>query len=140
MQPDAGLAARYVGAWGNNIAVLVPDFLLVESRREVVPQLPPVIQGEVFGMLHRRTYLHADDIVLDVGVVHGGELHFRPYPRSVHALRHEVVADARYLFGMFLVPRFSRHIQHRPDAVGYGLCLGYHAPSSFASSFVVPAG
>ncbi|EXY17679.1 hypothetical protein M077_2854 [Bacteroides fragilis str. 2-F-2  len=91
-------------------------------------------------MFHRRTYLHADDIVLDVGVVHGCELHFRPDTRSVHALRHEVVADARYPFGVFLVPRFARHIEHRPYAVGYRLCVGYHASSSFVSWFVVPAG
>jgi hypothetical protein len=81
--------------------------LAVESRRKVVPKLPPVVYREIFGMFHCRAYLHADDIVLDVGVVHDGELHFRPYSRSVHALRHEVVADARYLFGMFLVPRFT---------------------------------
>ena len=140
VQPYGGLAARYVGAWGNSIAVLVSDFLLVESRHEVVPQLPPVIQGEVFSMFHRWANLHADDIVLDVCVVHGSELHFRPYSRSVHALRHEVVSDARYLFGMFLVPRFARYIEHRPYAVGYRLCVGYHAPSSLASWFVVPAG
>lgn len=91
-------------------------------------------------MLHRRANLHADDIVLDVGVVHGSELHFRPDTRSVHTLRHEVVADARYLFGMLLVPRFPRHIEHHPYAVGYRLCVGYHALSYLASWFVAPAG
>ena len=140
VQPYAGLATRYVGAWGNNLAVLVSDFLFIKSCCEVVPQSPPVVYRKIFRMLHRRTNLHADDVVLDVGVVHGGELHFRPDTRSVHTLRHEVVTDARYLFGMFLVPRFTRHIEHRPYAVGYRLCVGYHAPSSFASSFVVPAG
>ena len=91
-------------------------------------------------MLHRRAYLHADDIVLDVRMIHRGKLHFRKNACRVHALRHEVVADTGNLFGMFLVPRFSRHIEHRPNAVGYGLCLGNHEPSSFASSLVVPAG
>ena len=91
-------------------------------------------------MLHCRTYLQADDVVLDVRAVHGDKLHFRPDARSVHALRHEVVADARYLFWMFLVPRFTRHVQHSPDAVTDGFCLGYHTASSSVSSSVVPAG
>ena len=91
-------------------------------------------------MLHCRAYLQAYDIVLDVGAVHGGELHFRPNTRSAHALRHEVVTDARYLFGVFLVPRLSRHVQRRPDAVTDGFCLGYHTASSSVSSSVVPAG
>ena len=37
VQPHAGLAARYVGRYGNDLAVLIQDFLIVESRREVVP-------------------------------------------------------------------------------------------------------
>lgn len=140
VQPHAGLAARYVGQHGNDLAVLIQDFLIVESRREVVPQLLPVLDREIFGMFHRRTYLQADDVVLDVRAVHGGEFHFRPDARSVHALQYEVVADARYLFGMFLVPRFPRHVQHRPDAVANGFCLGYHTASSSVSPSVVPAG
>lgn len=102
VQPHAGLAARYVGRYGNDLAVLIQNFLIVESRREVVPQLLPVLDRKISGMLHRRTYLQAYDVVLDVRAVHGGELHFRPNARSVHALRHEVVADARYLSGCFL--------------------------------------
>lgn len=39
VQPYGGLAARYVGAWGNDIAVLVTYLLAVESRRKVIPQL-----------------------------------------------------------------------------------------------------
>ena len=38
VQPYGGLAARYVGAWGNDIAVLVTYLLAVESRRKVIPQ------------------------------------------------------------------------------------------------------
>ena len=140
VQPHAGLAARYVGRHGNDLAVFIQDFLIVESLREVTPQFFPVLDREIFGMLHCRAYLHADDVVLDVGAVHRGELHFRPDARSVHALRHEVVTDARYLFGMFLVPRFPRHVQHRPDTVANGFCLGYHTASSSVSSSVVPAG
>lgn len=37
VQPHAGLAARYIGRHGNDLAVLIQDFLIVESRREVVP-------------------------------------------------------------------------------------------------------
>ena len=140
VQPHAGFAARYVGRHGNDLAVLIQNFLIVESRREVVPQLLPVLDREIFGMFHRRTYLQADDVVLDVRAVHGGEFHFRPDARSVHALQYKVVADARYLFGMFLVPRFPRHVQHRPDAVANGFCLGYHTASSSVSPSVVPAG
>ena len=91
-------------------------------------------------MLHRRAYLYSYSIVPDVRMVHCGKLHFRPNTRCIHTLRHEVVTNMGNPFGMLLVPRFARHVQHRSYAVGYGLCLGYHTPSSFASSFVVPAG
>ena len=140
MQPYAGLAVRYVCPCGNGLAVLVTYLLAVKGRRKVIPQLPPVVHREIFGMFHCWAYLHTDDVVFYVGVVHGGELHFRPYSRSIHALRHEVVADTSNPFWMLLVPRFSRYIEHRPYAVGYRLCVGYHSTSSFVSWLVVPAG
>ena len=60
--------------------------------------------------------------------------------RCIQTLRHEVVAYPCYFFGMLLVPRFARHIQHCPYAVGYSFCLGYHTSSSLSSSSVVPTG
>ena len=110
MQPYGGLAARHIGLAGYDFSVLVADSLPVECRCKVIPQSPPVVQGEIFSMFYRRTNLHADDIVLDVGVVHGGKFHFRPDTRRVHALRHEIIAYPCYLFGMLLVLRFTRHI------------------------------
>ena len=104
VQPHAGLAARYVGRYGNDLAVLVKYRLVVISRREVAPQLLPVLDSKIPGVFDCRAYLQAYDVVLDVRAVHSDELHFRPDARSVHALRHEVVTDARYLFGVFLVP------------------------------------
>ena len=56
VQPHAGLAARYVGRHGNDLAVLVQYLLTVESRRELLPQCLPVLDRKIFGMLHRRTY------------------------------------------------------------------------------------
>ena len=110
MQPYGGLAVRHIGLAGYDFSVLVADSLPVESRRKVIPQLPPVVHREIFGMLHRRANLHTDDVVLYVGMVHGGKFHFRPDTRRVHALRHEIVAYPCYLFGMLLVLRFTRHI------------------------------
>ena len=104
MQPYRRFAARYVRPCGNYLAVLVADFLHVESGGEVLPQLPPILQSEVFGILHRRAYLHADDIVLDIRMVHRGKLHFRKNTCRIHTLRHEVVADTGNPFWMLLVP------------------------------------
>lgn len=110
MQPYGGLAARHIGLAGYDFSVLVADSLPVECRCKVFPQLLPVIDCKISGMLHGRAYLHTDDVVLYVGMIHGGKFHFRPDTRRVHALRHEIVAYPCYLFGMLLVLRFTRHI------------------------------
>ena len=140
MEPHRALAAREVGLRGIGPAVPVAQLDAVELAHEVVPQLFPVGDGEVFGMFRCGADLDADDGVLDPFGLLQRQPHGIPYPRGVQTGRQQIVLDMKDALGVFLVPRLSRDIADVIYPMGDGFRLCYHGSSSLSSSFLVPSG
>src|SRR5574344_1942442 len=137
MKPDSGFTPQDVSGSRKGLALSVMYGLPVELFRKLLPQFLPIVNCEVFGVLHCRTNLYMDYRVLDAGMAVCREGHFQPNAHCVQIWRKKHVTYMTYLFRLFLVLRLAFDVPQGVDAMRYCLCFAYHWFPPFSNPFVV---
>ena len=99
MQPHRVDAVREVCLVGIHLAVFIRHLYFVILPDKIIPELPPVLHGEVLCVFLSRADFNADNIILHRRV----GLHHVPYTLRVKSARKQVVLDMIYQFRVFLV-------------------------------------